>query len=512
MNAIAKPLPWYKRFGPDAKPGRLSEQQARDYADWLLSYQRRPWDWVLACYPWGEEGSPLQNRVPELWQRERLKEMQAELQALPPNSPDTLNHVLRVAVAAGNGVGKSAFIAWIIHWYVSCFPNGQAVITAGTETQLQTKTWLEVSKWRAMAINGWQTKWTATRYMHVDNPETWFAAAVPWSAANAAAFAGTHERYVLVVFDEASAIDKVIWETVEGALTTGLCIFIAFGNPTETEGGFYDAFHGKDAASWKRSRVDARSVTFANHKELTRWIETWGADSDFVRIHVYGQFPRQSSLSFIDSAVVRSAMDRTIDMRDIPQALPRIMGVDLARQGVDLNAICRRQGRKVWPFEPHLWSERDTIKTANYIARVINEWRPAIVFIDGVGVGGGVVDYLRRIGFSRVVVDCQSGIVPPIREDAKRYANMRATIWARMREALPYLDLPDDPQLAEELCAPKFDFRTDTQKMVLESKKEMQSRGVASPNKADALALTYWSDVPLVGSNVTGGFVEPEEV
>lgn len=477
------------------RPTFKTADEAQAYADWLVSYQARPWDWVLACYPWGE--GALAGKAPELWQRELLMAMQERLLALPPLEREP-NAVLRYAVAAGNGVGKSGLVAWLIHWFVSCYPQGQAVVTAGTEGQLDTKTWRELAKWHKLAINAWQVEWTATRYRHRDAPELWFAAKVAWSAHNAQAFAGTHENYVLIVFDEASAIDKVIWDTVEGALTTGRCFFMAFGNPSELSGGFWDAFNGPASNQWHKVRVDARAVSFANHKELQSWVDLWGADSDFVRIHVYGQFPKQSDASFISSDVVQAARQRRIDIRNIPAALPRIMGVDFSRGNSDLNAIVRRQSRMVFP-NIKTWHDRDAIRTAGVVAREINEWRPEMVFCDGVGLGGPIIDYLRRIGFSRVIVDCQSGQTPSLPEDQKRYANMRAVIWARMRSAMPTLSLPDDPELAEELSAPRFDFRTNTQLLVIESKQAMLSRGVKSPNKADALALTFWADLPNVG-------------
>ena len=52
--------------------------------------------------------------------------------------------------------------------------------------------------------------------MHEAAPETWFASAIPWSEHNSEAFAGTHERDVLLVFDEASKIADVIGKYPRG--------------------------------------------------------------------------------------------------------------------------------------------------------------------------------------------------------------------------------------------------------------------------------------------------------
>ena len=511
MNALAPSNPstsWTRQFGL-TPPAFENEAQAQEYAAWLLSFQKRPWDWVLACYPWGIENSPLEFKHPELWQRDWLKRFQKELERTDIPREKAFNRVIRLATAAGHGVGKSTLVAWMIHWFVSVFPGGHAVITASTDTQLHTKTWRALAEWHPLTINGWQLEWTATRYKHKDAPETWYASAIPWSDSNPQAFAGEHGQYVLIIFDEASAISPAIWEVIKGAFTTGLVFFLAFGNPTEGEGGFYDAFHKPgEVELWIHFRVDAREVSFSNKDEIAAWIVTYGADSDFCRTRIYGQFPKQASATFIGSEVVVQAQLNIIEWKNIPRIVPRLMGVDLARQGDDLNAIVKRQGRKVHP-QVRTWAERDSMISADYIAREINEWQPDLVFVDGTGMGGPVIDYLKRRNFGRIIVECQYGARPNSIEDAKRYANMRTTMWARLREALPYMDLPAIQQLAEELCGPKFRFELKTDRLLLEPKEEMRKRGLKSPNMADALAQTFWFEQPMAVA-AGSGMAEPD--
>lgn len=499
---------WRDHFGL-TKPA-MDAEQAEQFAQWVLSFKFRPWDWVMTCYPWGVEGSPLEGRVPEFWQSQWLKRLQKELQRTDMTPHELANRVIRLTTAAGNGVGKTCLVAWVIHWFESCFPHGEGVITASTEGQLSNKTWRELRKWQDYAINGWQFEWTATKYRCRDYPETWHAVATPWSDSNPQAFAGTHEKYVLIVFDEASGISPSIWDVIEGATTTGLVIFLAFGNPSETDGGFYDSHMGKTRSMWITFRVDAREVTFANKKEIANWIATYGADSDFCKVHIYGQFPAQATATFIDSTAVSQAQANHIDWTHIPRVVPRLMGVDLARAGTDLNTIVKRQGRKMHQ-KIGRWSERDSMISADHIAREINEWQPDLVFIDGVGLGGPVIDYLRRRGYGRIIVDVQNGATPNDPEDAKRYANMRTTNWARMREWLPYADIPPIPELAEELVGPKYRFHLRSDRMLLEPKAEMLARGVKSPNIADALANTFWFVTPTAGGTGSGS-AEPDEV
>lgn len=498
---------WRSKFG--LNPPSFTPAQAGEFAEWVISFQKRPWDWVQQCYPWLVEGSPLSDKIPQLWQRTWLKRLQDELQRTDLLFEEIANRVIRLSTAAGNGVGKTALVAQVIHWFCSVYPKGSAVITASTASQLETKTWRELRKWQELAINGWQFEWSATRYRHRDAPSQWYAEATPWSESNPQAFAGTHGDYVLVVFDEASGIHHSIWDVIEGAMTTGLVLFLAFGNPSETEGGFFDT-HNKMAALWIRYRVDAREVTFANQKQLAEWIEVYGADSDFCKVHIYGQFPSISSTTFISDSVVQQAIGNNINWRTIPRAVPRLMGVDFARQGVDLNCIVKRQGRKVHD-NIKAWSERDTMVSADYIGREINEWQPDLVFCDGAGLGGPIIDYLKRRGFDKVIVEVQGGAKPNDPRDAKIYANMRTCMWARGREWLPYADLPADRELAEEISGPKFRHELKTDRTLLEPKAEMAKRGLRSPNKADALFNTFWFTTPAAGGS-GGGFAEPDVV
>ena len=179
---------------------------------------------------------------PEPWQREVLAKLGQGLK-----SPD---EAVRVAVASGHGIGKSALVAWIILWALSTRPDTRGVVTANTEGQLRTKTWPELAKWLALCANRHWFTYTATS-LHSANPgrdKTWRVDAITWSENNTEAIAGLHNKgkRAFALFDEASAIPEGVWETVEGALTDGgtELFWAAFGNPTRTTGRFRECFAG----------------------------------------------------------------------------------------------------------------------------------------------------------------------------------------------------------------------------------------------------------------------------
>ena len=63
-----------------------------------------------------------------------------------------------------------------------------------------------------------------------------------------------------------------------------------------------------------------------------------------------------------------------------------------------------------------------------------------------------------------------------------------------MKEKLQYLSLPNDSELREQLTGPECTLNSRDE-ILLEPKDSMKRRGVASPDIADALAVTFASEV-----------------
>lgn len=225
-----------------------------------------------------------------------------------------------------------------------------------------------------------------------------------------------------------------------------------------------------------------------NKKELQEWVETYGEDSDFVRVRIRGEFPRAGSMQFIPSDVVDYAMALDIPM-DAYIHLPIIFGVDVARYGDDKSVIAIRQGRKV--HEIRKFRELNTMQLAVEVVVAKKEYPEcAIMFVDGVGVGAGVVDRLRQLGHDVFEVNAGSKA-----DDDELYYNKRIEMWDRLRKALRTgLDLPYDADTRAALIGVEYGF-DDKERMRLERKKDMKKRGLDSPDEGDALAHTYAEEV-----------------
>lgn len=407
------------------------------------------------------------------------------LQAEPDKwQSDALQSIVsnqRLAVASGHGVGKTACIAMLIHWFMSTRPNPQIVVTANTEPQLSGKTWRELAKWHQRALNKDWFDLTATRFSLKASPQTWFAQAQPWSEQRAEAFAGTHEDHVLIIMDEASAIADVIWDVCEGAMTTAGARWVAFGNPTRNTGRFRECW-GRFRHRWQTLQVDSRTAKAADQAQIKQWLDDYGEDSDFFRVRVKGEFPRSGSNQLISSEDVQSAVER-LGATIGNQLAPVVLGVDVARFGDDSTCIAWRQGRQAEIVKRLRGA--DTMAVSGCVADMIKKYNPQLVTIDEGGLGAGVVDRLRELGYKVSGVNFGASA-----EDQKMYRNKRAEMWGRMRDWLKIGHVPDDKELQQDLIGPEY-FYHSTGSIQLESKDDMKRRGQASPDAADALALTF---------------------
>jgi hypothetical protein len=368
----------------------------------------------------------------------------------------------------------------------------KGVVTANTENQLKTKTWAEVAKWHRLCVTKDWFILTATALFSSDEKyeKTWRFDMIPWSEKNTEAFAGLHNKgkRVLLIFDEASSIPDTIWEVSEGALTDDKTeiIWIAFGNPTKNTGRFKECF-GVYRHRWFTRKVDSRTAKMTNKKKLNEWVEDYGEDSDFVRVRVRGEFPRAGNAQFISNEIVDSAIERTVE---VPFGAPKLFGVDVARFGDDKTVIARVHGRKL--EELHSFTGLDTMETASKVAEMINTYHPEAVFVDEIGVGAGVVDRLKQLGFMIIPVTSSNKA-----DDERQYFNKRSEMWGKMKEWLKGADLPKDQELFDDLIGPEYGYDAKM-RIQLEKKSDMKKRGLSSPDKADAVALCFSYDTPPV--------------
>lgn len=196
-------------------------------------------------------------------------------------------------------------------------------------------------------------------------------------------------------------------------------------------------------------------------------------------------FAASSEDILISLDLVNEATTRSYAMHQYGYA-PLIMGVDVARFGDDRSVIIFRQGLQAWGISKY--REMDLIRLAGIISEKITKFKPDHVFIDEVGVGAGVVDYLRSLGYRSLVSGVNAGTKA---DNEALYVNKRAEMWGNMKQwLLEGGALPDDLELKTDLVSVTYEY-DNRSRIKLESKEDMKGRGIPSPDCGDALSLTF---------------------
>ena len=399
---------------------------------------------------------------------------------------------------------NSAETSFAVMWALMTCVDARGVVTANSDTQLRTKTWAELAKWWILHVDQFPIaakvfKFTKTAFFAIERPETWRIDAIPNNPQNPAAFAGMHNagKRVLMLVDEASEIADSIWDTIEGALTdegTEL-ILLGYGNPTKNTGRFREMVAGRQRSRFRSRQIDGRNVKRTNKAEIAEWIEAWGEDSDFVRVRVRGVFPRVGTSQLIGTEVVQAAMTREVGY---VSSEPLVAGLDVARQGGDSSVLQPRRGRDARTIPAKHWRGRDSVDLAGDVAQWCKEFQPEVLFIDNGNTGAAIYDVLTRMvdaSITRLIpVDFGGGGGSAHMNGVlARVANKRADMWVKMREWLRTGGaIPNDPNLETDLTTVQYGFKgVGESEILLEKKEHMRSRGAASPDWGDALALTF---------------------
>jgi hypothetical protein len=181
------------------------------------------------------------------------------------------------------------------------------------------------------------------------------------------------------------------------------------------------------------------------------------------------------------------------------------MGQDVAEYGLDKNTSCFRYGGWVAPLAG--WTGLDVVSTGDRAAQHYQERHARVAYVDGAGVGAGVWPQMRRRGCAahRVMV----AEAPTIAVEQGEFAQVRDQLWWMAREWLradPGAMLPPDDELIEELLAPTYGYNNKG-KIKVTSKDALRESLRRSPDKADALCLTFCEEARLQGSAHARGVI-----
>lgn len=400
-------------------------------------------------------------------------------------------------VRSCHGSGKTFSTALAVGWFLTTHPYSIVITTAPTGRQVREVMWQEIAKMvsRAKVPLGGRV---LTTTWQIDGG--WFA--IGFSSDEADRFQGFHSRDMLVVVDEACGVSPQIFEGIDSLIVSENNKLLLIGNPTTPEGRFYDSFknpmynHIHISAFETPNLVAGRIVN--PYLVTPQWVEDrrqeWGEDSPAWISRVLGEFPEAKADAFISLDLVDYALDNKLT-----PGVPCIVACDPARFGDDESVIVVRRGDVVTKLNGYYGL--DVVELARVVRDTAQEENASAIVIDTIGQGAGVFDVLHREYGIQNVLGFQA---QERAADRAKYVNRRVEAWDVLKQRMiaKKLDLTlfeghrERETIRGQFTGPRYKFDT-AGRYQLERKEDMKSRGIGSPDRADAIALAFYYDGPL---------------
>lgn len=413
----------------------------------------------------------------------------------------------RVAVKACHASSKTHTAALAVA--LALYEGADVLTTAPTWEQVKSVLWGEVHRLLGRSLIP-PAEWGAINQTDIAMPGG--ARALGLSTNEGVRFQGWHARpgsFLLVIFDEAPGVRPDIYEAVEGISAGGDVRHLLLGNPVTASGPFYDLF-ASAAQGWLRVTIDAfdtpnlrglgvRDLLSGDEAALDlcprpylvarRWVRDrlleWGEDHPLWQSRVRGRFPLQADDGLISLAWLERAGRPA---RHDPTAGPVVAGVDVAGPGEDETVVCVRQGDAIL--------ELAAVADADARGAVVDALRPwrhrglDAVNVDAAGIGHYLARHLEDLGIP--VRDVNVGAAPTTDDAKERYKNRKAEYFWHLRGRLRDGDVSGLADRAAVAQLAGIRYAHDARGRVeIERKEDARRRGVASPDRAEAIMLAF---------------------
>ena len=361
------------------------------------------------------------------------------------------------------------------------------------------------------------------------NYEEWFLTGFKAGDDNQEAWSGFHAANTMFIVTEASGISEITYNAIEGNLQGNSRLLIVF-NPNTAVGYAAKAMVSDRFAKFRLNSLNAENVVAkkeiipgqVNYEWVKDKVDNWCGmihkddfnegegdfefegklyrPNDLFRVKVLGMFPKVSEDTLIPYSWVDIAVNRWKELKNegfIPNK-ERIVGVDVAGMGRDDSVLCIRHGNFVSELQTHQsGGHADHMHVVGMIDRHLRIPRSK-AFIDTIGEGAGVLSRLNELGFKNAF-SCKFSEGASGYHDVTgqyRFTNIRAYCYWALRDWLNpkngyYPALPPDDKLIEELVDIKWRFQSDGS-IIIEPKDDIKKRLKRSPDRADALANTFY--------------------
>lgn len=412
------------------------------------------------------------------------------------------------AVQAGHSLSKDYTAGLlIITWLIKYFPNAKVICTGPKLLQVKDIIFGEIAKqFENLRENcPWSIDPNALQKLRLELGSECYAIGFTTkeSGDKMGKASGFKSPNMLVVITEAQAVESSIFDQIPGITTSVNSRVLEVGNPIPAEGKFWEhctqAHYGYNVI--KMSCFDSPNVKA--HSEIIPgmvtegWIEErrreWGEDHPYWIAKVLGEFPQSGANSIIPIEWIMRAIDRHLEHPGefLDDDILKCAGLDISKGGTDETVHLVLTGRKVTRIDA--FHKVDINETVDWIKGLIRNEKIEILAVDEGGLAGvaGFVETDDTLSVSVMRIMFGSKL-----EDNDQFANLAATMWWALREAFQNnrISIPDDPILIGQLSGRRFSYTTHGQMIIhLESKANARSRGVESPDRADALAMAWWA-------------------
>jgi hypothetical protein len=442
------------------------------------------WDQIISIY----KDKPVEFTIdilgaqPDPWQAEAMRKI--------------ARGERRLSVRAGHGVGKSAFCSWLVIWQLVCrFPQ-KTVVTAPTQGQLFDALFSEIKSWMrklpAPILDLFELQ--SERIIYKPKPDDSFVSAKTSSAERPEAMAGVHSAgWVMLIADEASAIPEAVYESAAGSMSGHNACTILISNPTRNTGLFFMTHH-QLRSDWNCMHVSCIGNSRVSPDFVRQIAATYGEESNQYRVRVLGEFSLREDDVLIAAELVDGAMTRDIVLDPMARL---VYGIDVSRFGDDKTVIVKRRGSVVVGIVH--WNGQDTMQTVGRVMVEAAIDKPEELCVDSIGIGSGVADRLRELGFNVIDVNvAESAAMNP------HCFKLRDDLWVQCRDWFQSraVQIPRHERLRQDLVAPTYSFNSGG-KLVVEPKASMKKRKLPSPDFADALCLTFAGTAGLIGGRAS---------
>ena len=430
----------------------------------------------------------------------------------------------RIACRSGMGPGKTFTTAIIGLWRCLHNRNTKLIVTAPTMSQCKDA-WLSQAKKlikenpKVNPIIKKLFTFSETGFGIMGRKQNIWGAMLKASRDDNAA-RGQHEKNMLIIIEEASGVDRSMWEVYKSTLTSPKNSMIVIGNPSRRASEFFSCFYGPDKEDWCKLHWNAEETPISEYfsgEQQDKLGREYGKDSDVYRINVLGEFPKQDSDSILSDEMLAPCItdEPSFELRMskepvsiLPDSrsydeimseaiagkekmfLRRQEGIDYARFGGDENAVYMVQGcatigswmksgvepsaatdTGIKMAEDHMWTKANTLFVP-----------------DSSGIGQGCLGRIYENEWLAFEFHNHG------KAFSKEYSGRitEAYFWVRKKVLAGKISIPDDPILIRQLTQRKYMIKEKTGQPILVPKLQHKSEFGESPDRADGFVMAHY--------------------